>query len=110
MVKTLIDQGEALAQVFIADTFLKRFMGYMFRKNPHHEALLLNPCDSIHTCFMQFPIDVLFIDENMEVVKKLEGLRAGKFIMPVKNAKMVIEGKAGLFEKVKLGSKLEIIE
>ncbi|WP_252131097.1 DUF192 domain-containing protein [Clostridium caldaquaticum] len=106
MVRSLVYNGEILAEVYIADTFLKRFSGYMFRKKPHYEAILFNPCNSIHTFFMKFSIDVLFLDEQMRVIKKLESLQAGKIIMPIEKAQMVIEGKSGLFKKVELGNKL----
>jgi uncharacterized protein len=97
-----------LSNVFIADTFFKRFMGYMFRKEPHHEALLIKPCDSIHTFFMKFNIDVIFVDKDMKVLKKVENLKPGKVIMPVKEAWAVIEGKAGKFKNVEIGDKIDI--
>ena len=31
------------------------------------EALWIVPCSSIHTFFMRFPIDVLFLDEKLTV-------------------------------------------
>lgn len=33
------------------------------------EGLLIEPCSSIHTMFMRFPIDVIFLDEERRVVK-----------------------------------------
>lgn len=109
MVRNLVHNSKIIAKVFIADSFAKRFLGYMFRKNPHHEAILIKPCNSIHTFFMKFNIDVLFIGENLEVINKIEDLKAGKVIMPQKNSKMVIEGSAGTFKDIKIGEKLEAI-
>ena len=109
MVKNLVYNLEIIAEVFIADNFTKRFLGFMFRKKPHYEAILIKPCNSIHTFFMKFPIDVLFIDENMEVLKKIDGLKPGKVIIPQKKCKMVIEGKAGIFKNVKVGKKLIVL-
>lgn len=109
MVKNLVYNLEIIAEIFIADSFIKRFLGFMFRKKPHHEAILIKPCNSIHTFFMKFPIDVLFIDENMEVIRKIDSLKPGKIIMPQKKCKMVIEGRAGLFENVKEGKKLIVL-
>jgi len=43
MSKLLIIEENLLANVFIADTFLNRLMGYMFRKEPHHETLMIKP-------------------------------------------------------------------
>jgi uncharacterized membrane protein (UPF0127 family) len=32
------------------------------------EGLLLKPCGSVHTLFMRFPIDVVFLDRDLSVV------------------------------------------
>ena len=93
----------SISNVFIADTFIKRFLGYMFRKKPHHEAIMIMPCNSIHTFFMKFHIDVLFLDEEMKVIKKLENLKGGRIILPVRGAKSVIEAGASSFSKIKVG-------
>lgn len=108
MTKTLIYESKKIADIYIADTFLKRFMGYMFRKKPHHEAILIKPCNSIHTFFMKFSIDVLFINDNMEIIKKIERLRPGRIITPVKGASMVLEARSGLFHDCKPGEKIII--
>lgn len=97
-----------VSNIFVADTFLKRLMGYMFRKEPHHEALMIKPCNSIHTFFMKFNIDVIFVNKNMEVIKKVENLKPGKVIMPIKDAWAVIEGKAGKFKSVDIGDRIEV--
>ncbi len=109
MVKDLVYDSRIKAEVFVADTFIKRFSGFMFRKTPHHEAILIKPCNSIHTFFMRFPIDVLFINENMEVVKKLDALKPGSMVMPQKNCKFVIEGSVGRFENIEVGGKISVI-
>lgn len=108
MDKIVTYEEEVQVNIFLADTFMKRFMGYMFRNEPHYEAIMIKPCSSIHTFFMRFDIDVIFLDENMEVIKKVEALKPGKVIMPVKGAKIVIEGKTGIFKDVQMGSKINI--
>lgn len=109
MIKNLIYESNTIAKVFIADNFLNRFLGFMFHKKPHYEAILFNPCNSIHTFFMKFSIDVLFINEDMEVVKKLEGIKPGKVVMPHKKSKMVIEGNEGMFKNIEEGKKLILL-
>ena len=109
MVKNLVYNLEVIAEIYIADSFIKRFLGYMFRKKPHYESILIKPCNSIHTFFMKFPIDVLFLDENMEVIKKIDGLKPGKIIMPQKNSTMVIEGMEGMFKNIKEGKRLIVL-
>lgn len=39
-------------------------------------ALVLAPCNAIHTCFMRFPIDVLFVARDGRVLKIVERIRA----------------------------------
>ena len=100
---TLSYKTVELENVLIADTFFARFKGYMFQKKPRYKAILIKPCNSIHTFFMKFDLDVLFIDENMKVIKKLEALKPNKMIMPIKEAKYVLEGEAKVFAKIGLG-------
>jgi uncharacterized protein len=109
MVKHLIYKDKVVADIFIADTFMKRFLGYMFRKKPHHEAILINPCSSIHTYFMKFNIDVLFLNENMKVIRKIDKLEPSRVIMPVKASVMVIEAEAGRFTEVAVGDKVTLL-
>ena len=39
-------------------------------------GLVLAPCSAVHTCFMRFPIDVLFVARDGRVVKMVERLGA----------------------------------
>lgn len=109
MAKQLIHEGKKISEIYIADTFSKRFLGYMFRKKPHHETILITPCSSIHTYFMKFNIDVLFLNRDMEIVKKIENLEKGRMIMPVKDAAMVIEAEAGRLKNFDVGNKITIM-
>ena len=108
MIMTLKYKGEATIDIFIADSYFKRLIGYMFRKQPHHGAILFTPCNSIHTFFMKFNIDVLFLNEHMQVIKKVERLRPGKVVPTVMGAKVVIESKEGAFTYIKEGDTLDL--
>ena len=108
MVKTLVYECKSIAEIFVADSFIKRFLGFMFRKKPHHEAILIKPCNSIHTFFMKFPIDVLFINENMEVIKKINNLSSRRIVMPVIGAVAVLEAEVGSFRNISIGEKIEV--
>ena len=60
----------------VADSFFSRFRGLMLRKTlPPGHGLLLEPCNSIHMCFMRFAIDAVYIDREYRVVKVVTGLR-----------------------------------
>lgn len=96
-----------ILQVFFADSFSKKLLGYMFRKTPHYEAILFEGCNSIHTFFMRFSIDVLFLDARLQVIKKVENLQRGIVILPVKGACYVLESRAGLLNQVQVGQVLK---
>ena len=63
-------------RVEIADSFWARLRGLMFRSSlGHDEGLLIKPSSSVHTVFMRFPIDVIFIDRANRVVKVAPSLK-----------------------------------
>ncbi len=61
-------------QIELADSFWQRFFGLMGRNHlSHNRGLLIKPCNSVHMCFMRFPIDVVYLvpDTNGYRVKKV---------------------------------------
>ena len=53
-----------------ADSFLARLGGLLARPPlGDDEALVLAPCSSVHTLFMRYPIDVVFVDRAGRVLK-----------------------------------------
>ncbi|MEH7381314.1 DUF192 domain-containing protein [Bacillus sp. JJ1533] len=82
------------------DTFLKRLKGLMFQLKPiKNEAIILEPCNSIHMFFMFFPIDVVFLDKENRVVKTKEDVKPWTVIFPVKHAYKTIEMPVGSIRK-----------
>jgi len=54
----------------VADTFLKRLLGLIPQKTlKPEEGLIFYHAPSIHMFFMKFPIDVIFLDKNMKIMK-----------------------------------------
>jgi uncharacterized membrane protein (UPF0127 family) len=54
-----------------ADTHWSRLLGLMGTspKNfPHGSGLWIVPCQGVHTMWMRYPIDVLYLDENKTVL------------------------------------------
>jgi uncharacterized membrane protein (UPF0127 family) len=57
----------------VAHRMLPRMKGLLGRKNlPAGEGMLIRPAPSIHTFFMRFPIDVVFLSRQGEVLKIAE--------------------------------------
>ncbi len=84
----------------IAKTPLKRMIGLLNRKGLEPgEALIIKPCNSIHTFFMRFPIDVVFVDANNRITKTIRSMRPFRISGIYLNALFVIELPAGTLEK-----------
>ena len=86
-------------EVIIADTFLKRIKGLLGRKDfLPGEALIIKPCNSIHTFFMRFPIDVLFVDKDNRVLKALSSVKPFRLTSIYFQASFVIELPSGTIQ------------
>ena len=86
-----------------ADSFFLRLRGLMFRNHPlKDEGLWISPCNSIHMCFMNFPIDVVFLNKENQVVKLVSDLKPWKFITPVSGAHSVLELPIGSIDNLNL--------
>lgn len=85
--------------VIIADSLFRRMKGLLGRKSlDKKEAIVLRPCNSVHTFFMRFPIDVLFIDGKNKVVKCLPCLKPFRFSRVYWRAYLAVELSCGVIQ------------
>lgn len=62
-------------QILFSHSFFKRVRGLLgFKGLKPHQVMWIKPCAGIHTFFMKFPIDVIFVDENLRVKSVCENL------------------------------------
>ena len=62
--------------VEVADTSAKRRTGLLkHEKLEPGEGLWIVPCESVHTFFMKFPIDLLYLDRRHKVRKARSAVR-----------------------------------
>ena len=82
-------------QLLVAARPLARMRGLLGRKNlPPGEGILLRPAGSVHTFFMRFPIDVVFLDRDRVVLGIEPGLRPWRTAAH-RGAKAVVELASG---------------
>jgi uncharacterized protein len=94
----------------LADRPLLRMRGLIGRRGlPAGEGLLLRPESGIHTAFMRFPIDALFLDRNLRVLDIVEQLRPWRMASKYR-ARAVLELPAGEVarRRVEVGDRLEL--
>lgn len=98
----LINQtrGTVLAEnTLIAGSLFKRIQGLLGRKSfDQGQALIIKPCNSIHTFFMRFPIDALFMDKNHKVIQALSEVKPFKLTKAYFQADYVIELPSGMIK------------
>jgi uncharacterized membrane protein (UPF0127 family) len=84
----------------IAKTFKERFWGLMFKKRiDGNEGLMLLGCNAIHTCFMRFRIDVVFMDINYSVIGIKERVKPWQLSGFVSKAYIALELPEGTVDK-----------
>lgn len=91
--------GSLLANsVHIAFDFRSRLQGLLGRRSLERgQALVLAPCNTVHTFFMKFSIDVLFMSGSGTVLTVLPGLKPWRFATS-KGAAAAIELCAGTID------------
>lgn len=78
-----------------ADTFLARLAGLLIGPPPAPgEALLITPCAAVHTAFMRYPIDVVFLDRAGVIRKTVAHLSPWRIAF-CRGAHQVLELAAG---------------
>jgi hypothetical protein len=86
----------------LAHDMHSRMVGLLGRKGlAEGEGLLLQPAGSIHTFFMRFPIDAVFLDRDRRVVRIAASVRPWRAAL-ARRARSVLELAAGEAERVGL--------
>src|SRR5574341_2393292 len=92
-----------------ADSIWSRFWGLMFRKSlAEGEALHIRPCSSIHTFFMRFRMDAVFLDRDNLVVKVIPEMKPWRAALGGQGAHSVLElsGGAAARAQVTVGDRI----
>jgi hypothetical protein len=88
---------ELASDARVARGYWSRLAGLLGRRRlAPGEALVIQPCNSVHTWFMRFTIDVLFVDGEGRVVKAVSGLRPFRISTAFRGARAAIELPRGV--------------
>jgi uncharacterized membrane protein (UPF0127 family) len=85
----------------VADTSAKRRTGLLKHSRLEAgEGLWIVPCESVHTFFMKFPIDLVYLDKERKVRKVRNAVPAWR-LSACLTAHSVLELPAGTVEKTR---------
>jgi uncharacterized protein len=102
--------GGAVCHCRVASSFASRFRGLMgVAQLPPGIGLLLPGTSSVHTHFMRFPIDLVFLDAKRRVVSITPAVRPWRFAK-AKAADSVLELAAGECDRLGLSVGTGLIE
>jgi uncharacterized membrane protein (UPF0127 family) len=103
--------GEVVCErCLVADSPWSRMRGLLGRRGLESgEGLLLRPAGSVHTFFMRFPIDVVFLSRDGEVLKVAGALPAWR-TAGARRAKAALELAADEAERreIRVGTRLDL--
>lgn len=106
-----LQTGQIIANnLQMKDGFFERMVGLLGRKDlPPSSGIILKPCTQIHTCFMRFNIDVIFLTKDLEVLYVIENMPPWRLSPLLLKSYYTIELGAGTLKgTVKNGQKISL--
>ncbi|HHY83864.1 MAG TPA: DUF192 domain-containing protein [Clostridiales bacterium] len=101
MYRAKINNIVILNSVTVAENFFVRLKGLMFKKNiPKEYGLWIKPANGIHTHWMRFSIDILYLDCDQNIIRVYKNIPPWRIIPPVWGVVSVLEMNAGVAEEV----------
>jgi uncharacterized membrane protein (UPF0127 family) len=97
----------------MADNYLRRLIGLMGRPElSAGHGLWIIPCNDIHSFFMRFEFDAVFLDKTHRVLYTLERMKPWRISKIVRGGKIVLELPAGTIAQTgtQVGDQLELRE
>lgn len=104
--------GALPVTVYAARGFVARLCGLLgARPLARDEALLIEPCASVHTLGMRYPIDAVFLDLQQNVVAVRERVAPNRFV-GARRGRSVLEMPAGRARELGLvpGMRVDLVE
>jgi uncharacterized protein len=103
-----VDDRVVCERCVVADRPYARMRGLLGRSElPRGEGILLRPAGSIHTFFMRFPIDAVFLDRDGNVLGVEHRMKPWRTAWR-KGAKAVLELPAGEAEREALAPSVRL--
>ena len=107
----LLKNQKPLAQIIKAESFLQRMKGLIpFPSLSETDVFWIPYCQSVHTFFMKFPLDVIFTDYHFKIQKLFKEVPARRLLFGGYKSRHVFEAKAGFISRqnLKKGDQLNV--
>lgn len=107
--KLVTKSGQAIVDPCLRTTnAFERMRGLLLRPSPAAGAgLLIDPCAAVHTLAMSYPIDVVYMDVDYRVVRRVDALQPWR-VSACSAARMTLELGAGQAQLLGVEPSLEL--
>lgn len=97
------------SDIYLAENLLTRLKGLIGKQHlSPGQGLLIRPCKGIHTFFMRFPIDVVFLDKKNIVIACIRKLPPNRISAIYRKAHSVLELPPGTLDSAtEIGDRIE---
>ncbi|MHB1190208.1 MAG: DUF192 domain-containing protein [Armatimonadota bacterium] len=85
--------------VIVARSLRDRLIGLIGTRTQHDQALLITNCRQVHTFFMRFPIDVVWVDARCRVICVAENVPPWRVTGYCRRARHAVELASGTVER-----------
>ena len=96
-------------EIVLLNTFFKKLVGLINKKNKIDKVYVLNNCNSIHTFFMKQKIDVCITNKNKKILYLSKNVKKNKIILPKKGVYYTFEMPLETVKYLKIGDYLNTI-
>lgn len=106
-------QSVVADEVRMANHYFSRLIGLMGQPSlPPKQGLWILPCSDIHSCFMRFEFDAIFVNKQYQVLHLVERMKPWRISKFVKGGHAVLELPAGAIAEsgTQIGDVLELRE
>jgi uncharacterized protein len=99
LIRNLTRNTQIADRAEVAGTGVKRSRGLLGRKGLEPgEGMWIIPCEAVHTFFMQFPIDLIYLDRKHRIKKVRSNVVPWRFSACL-SAHSIVELPAGTIQK-----------
>ncbi|MFC1478609.1 DUF192 domain-containing protein [Candidatus Margulisiibacteriota bacterium] len=102
-------QNKVITQnIVLADSFILRLKGLsLTNRKPVDTAWIFPECQIIHMFFMFFPIGLIYLDRQKQVVRCIDRIKPWRISPFVKKAYYIVEVLPEVTQNVNVGDQLE---
>lgn len=97
------DEREICSELRLAHTHWTRMKGLLGTKSlPEGQALWIKPCNQVHMYFMRYPVDLIFLDADLRIVRLIDNQPVNSISEKVAAAESVVELPVGAIARAGL--------